>query len=380
MCFQFLLIGSYLEFKFIEGIVEEILSAILRDTPLYVAKYPVGINPRVKAIELLLDIESDGVHVVGIYGPGGVGKTTIAKATYNRIFNQFEGSCFLENIRDKSRTNDGIINLQKTLLFETLGDTNWNMANASRGINEIERRLNKKRILVILDDVDEVDQMEKLLGKCDWFASRSRIIITTRDRHLLATLGEGHSSYKVKELDEHEAFELFSKHASQKKQPMEDYLEIVNQVIHYAKGLPLALVVMGADLCGRTKHEWKIALDKYERIPNKNIQGILKISYEGLDEIEQDILLDIACFFKGLQKHYVVDVLDACDLCPDYGIQKLIDNCLITLGECNELLMHDLLQQMDREIVHQESPKKPGKRSRLWSSKDVLVVLNENTV
>ena len=380
MCFQFLLIGSYLEFKFIEGIVEEILSAILRDTPLYVAKYPVGINPRVKAIELLLDIESDGVHVVGIYGPGGVGKTTIAKATYNRIFNQFEGSCFLENIRDKSRTNDGIINLQKTLLFETLGDTNWNMANASRGINEIERRLNKKRILVILDDVDEVDQIEKLLGKCDWFAFRSRIIITTRDRHLLATLGEGHSSYKVKELDEHEAFELFSKHASQKKQPMEDYLEIVNQVIHYAKGFPLALVVMGADLCGRTKHEWKIALDKYERIPNKNIQGILKISYEEMDEIEQDILLDIACFFKGLQKHYVVDVLDACDLCPDYGIQKLIDKCLITLGECNELLMHDLLQQMGREIVHQESPKKPRKRSRLWSSKNVLVVLNENTV
>ncbi|XP_050277880.1 disease resistance protein RPV1-like [Quercus robur] len=369
---------GYLEFKFIEGIVEEILSAILRDTPLYVAKYPIEINPRVKAIELLLDIESDGVHVVGIYGPGGVGKTTMAKATYNRIFNQFEGSCFLENIRDKSRTNDGITNLQKTLLFETLGDTNWNMANASRGINEIERRLNKKRILVILDDVDELGQIEKLLGKCDWFASRSRIIITTRDKHLLATLGEGHSSYKVKELDEHEVFELFSKHAFQKKQRMEDYLEIVNQVIHYANGLPLALVVMGADLCGRTKHEWKIALDKYERIPNKNIQGILKISYEGLDEIEQDIFLDIACFFKGLQKHYVIDVLDACDLCPDYGIQKLIDKCLITLGECNELLMHDLLQQMGREIVRQESPKKPEKRSRLWSSKDVLEVLNEN--
>ena len=264
---------------------EEISSAILRDTPIYVAKYPIGINPQVKAIELLLDIELDGVHLVGIYGPDGVGKTTIAKATYNRIFNQFEGSFFLENIRDKSRTNDGITNLQKTLLFETLGDTNWNMANASCGINEIERRLNKKRIRVILDDVDEVDQIEKLLGKCDWFASRSRIIITTRDRHLLATLGEGHSSYKVKELDEHEAFELFSKHAFQKKQPMEDYLEIVNRVIHYAKGLPLALVVMGADLCGRTKQEWKIALDKYERIPNKNIQGILKISYEELDEI-----------------------------------------------------------------------------------------------
>ena len=53
--------------------------------PLFVAKYPVGIDSRVKAIRLLLDTESDGVRIVGILGPGGVGKSIIAKAIYNRI-------------------------------------------------------------------------------------------------------------------------------------------------------------------------------------------------------------------------------------------------------------------------------------------------------
>ena len=77
--------------------------------PLFVAKYPVGINSRVEKIKSLLDIESNDVRMVGIYGLGGVGKTTIAKAIYNRISNHFEGSCLLENAREKSRTNDGII-------------------------------------------------------------------------------------------------------------------------------------------------------------------------------------------------------------------------------------------------------------------------------
>ena len=59
---------------------------------------------------------------------------------------------------------------------------------------------------------------------------------------------------------------------------------------------------MGADFCGRTKPGWKSAIDKYERIPNKEIHKVLEISYEGLDETEKDIFLDIACFFKRISR------------------------------------------------------------------------------
>jgi hypothetical protein len=97
-------------------------------------------------------------------------------------------------------------------------------------------------------------------------------------------------------------------------------------------------------------------------------------------ENERDIFLDIACFFQGCYKNYVVDILNACNLCPVIGIQKLIDKCLITVGRFNTLWMHDLLQQMGREIVRQESPQKPGERSRLWCYEDALDVLTENTV
>jgi hypothetical protein len=106
--------------------------------------------------------------------------------------------------------------------------------------------------------VDKSKQIENLLGKCDWFASGSRVIITTRDKHLLATLGNLCTTYEVKELDKHEALQLFQKHAFPGNKPDKDYSELANQVIHYAKGLPLALKIIGSDLCGRTKLNGKV--------------------------------------------------------------------------------------------------------------------------
>ncbi|KAL0009449.1 hypothetical protein SO802_010951 [Lithocarpus litseifolius] len=366
------------EFEFIQEIVEEISNSKLNRTPLFVAKYPVGINSRVEAIILQLDIGSNDVHMLGMYGLGGVGKTTIAKAVYNNIFSYFERSFFLENVREKSGTFDGIIQLQEILLCEALGNRQLKVCSESKRTIAIENILRNKRILLIIDDVDKSDQIEILIGGCDWFASGSRIIITTRDKHLLHTFRICHSTYMVNELGDHEALELFSMHAFQKNKLEEDYLELTNQVICYAKGIPLALSIIGANLHGRSEMEWKSALDKYERIPDKDIQKVLQVSYQGLDDTEQNIFLDLACFFKGHFKDYVVDILNSCNLYPVIGIQKLIDKCLINVDQFNKIWMHDLLQQMGREIVRQESPQKPELRSRLWYYEDAFEVLMEN--
>ena len=126
--------------------------------------------------------------------------------------------------------------------------------------------------------------------------------------------------------------------------------------------------------------EWESALEKYKKIPNKKIIEILKISYEGLDQSENDIFLDIAFFFKGENKDYVVNILEACDLSPKYYIPKLIDKCLITIDWLGNLSMHNLLQQMGEEIVQQESPQVPGERSRLRDYASAFTVLTSNTV
>ena len=351
---------------------------------LSIVRYPVGIDSRVSdVINQCLDIKSNDVRIVGIYGLPGVGKTTIAKVIFDKIHYCFDGSSFLENVREKSRTNDGIIHLQKTLCDEILGYRELKVGSISRGINVTIERLHYKRILVVLDDVEKLDEINQLLGRYDWFGFGSRIIITTRDRHFLDTLEKDcHVMYyEVKELNKHEAHELFCLHAFGRNKPKEDYSELVDQFVHYAKGLPLALKIIGVDLYRRTKHEWKSALEKYKRIPKRDIQEILKISYDSLDQTQQEIFLDIACFLKGSHMDLVIDILTSMSLYePYYDIKSLIDKCLVIVTRDNKLSMHDLIQQMGQEIVRQESTQVLENRSRILCFEDAPDALMGNMV
>ena len=366
------------EVELIQRVIKEISSTKLNLVPLFVAKHPVGIDSRAEAIEFLLDMESNDVCMVGVCGLGGIGKTTISKAVYNRIAKHFEGSCFLENVREMSKIVGGIIQLQETLLSKIIRNEYLKVSNVSEGIELIKKKLCSKKVLLILDDVKDSKEVENLLGEYNWFASGSRVIITTRDKQVLTSLGINHRIFKVEELSECEAHELFIEYAFQTSKYGEDYSELVKQIIRYAKGLPLALKIIGSDLCGESINKWKSALQKYENIPHENIQEILKISYDGLEEIVKEIFLDIACFFKGYNMGEVVNILGSCDLYPEYGIGKLIDKCLVTL-ECGHLSMHDLVQQIGREIAQQES-KELQQRSRIWRYKDAYKLLTGNMV
>ncbi|KAL4645675.1 hypothetical protein ACB092_02G251600, partial [Castanea dentata] len=367
------------EFEFIQRIVKEISSIKSNHMQLSVAKYLVGVDSRAKAIESLLDMESIGVCMVGIHGLGGVGKTTISIVVYNRIFDRFEGSFFLEGVGEKSKTIVGTTQLQETLLSKILRGRNDRVNNVREGITMIKESLRNKKVLLILDDVDQSKEIENLLGDCNWFASGSRVIITTRDKKVLDNLGKDHqiSIYKVEELNSSEARDLFNMHAFRKNEPEQEYSNLAEQIISYADGLPLALEIMGSDLYGKSKDQWTCASLKYKKIPHGKIIDKLKISYDGLEKGEMDTFLDIACFFKGFEMDEVVNILDACKLFPRLDVSRLIEKCLIIVDEWGKLQMHDLLQQMGREIVEQESEDLEN-RSRIWCYEDAYKLLTEN--
>jgi hypothetical protein len=120
-----------------------------------------------------------------------------------------------------------------------------------------------------------LEQLNAIARSRDWFGPGSRIIITTRDEHLLKTL-EVDEVYTAKEMSENESLELFSWHAFRNSYPTEDYMDLSRSVVAYSGGLPLALEVLGSFLFSRSMREWKSALEKLKRIPHDQIQKNLE--------------------------------------------------------------------------------------------------------
>jgi hypothetical protein len=313
-------------------------------------------------------------RMVGILGVGGIGKTTIAKAIYNSIAYQFEGTCFLPDVRETS-----LVKLQSKLLSNILERT-VKVDSVDEGVIVIKKRLCSIRVLLILDDVDQLVQLDKLAGNVDWFGLGSRIIITTRGKKVLFNHGVVDDLiYKVKELDWKEALELFCWNAFKEDKPTDDFLKLMEDAICYVGGLPLALELLGSHLYHKDIHQWKSALNKYKSIPHEDILRRLRISYDGLHENERNIFLDIACFFIG-KREDDIKKLDSSDYSSLDGIVVLIERSLITIDEHKILGMHNLLRDMGREVVRLESPENPGKRSRLWFYEEVCQVLEDCTV
>ncbi|KAL4598414.1 hypothetical protein ACB092_11G058300 [Castanea dentata] len=241
----------------------------------------------------------------------------------------------------------------------------------------IKKRIHNKKVLLVLDDVNQLKQLAKLAGEHGWFGLGSWIIITTRDQHLLVEHGV-HEIYKPNGLNHDDALKLFCLKAFKNEQPQEGYMELSQDVVYYAKGLPLALETLGSFLVGRTIGEWQSALDNFKKIPKRELFDILKVSYDGLEIMWQDIFLDIACYFRGERKDQVIEILENCGFDARIGISVLVDKSLLSI-ENEKLWMHNLLQEMGREIIRRESLGEPGKRSRLWLCKDLFHVWTNAT-
>ncbi|XP_034675941.1 disease resistance protein RPV1-like [Vitis riparia] len=354
------------ESKYIDKILKDIRK-ILGPKHLHVGDGIVGMSSRLEELKSLINRQSRDVCVVGIYGTGGIGKTTIAKIVYNEIQCEFNGASFLQNVKESFNKGCQLQLLEQ--LLHGIGGEKIKLSNIDEGHDIIKNTCGSKKVLIVIDDVDHMGQLESLIGNRDWFGAGTRIIITTRDQHLLDCY-EANERYKVKNLDDAKAIRLFSKHAFKENAPKEDYVKLSNCMVDYAQGLPLALKVLGSSLRGMTIDEWKNALDKVKNNLMKEIYDVLRISFDMLDCSQKKVFLDIACFFKGEDKAFVLKILDSCNLYATCNIKVLYDKCLITFSH-NMIQMHDLIQQMGWRIVREEYPGRPSKWSRLWDLDDI---------
>ncbi|KAJ6928763.1 disease resistance-like protein DSC1 [Populus alba x Populus x berolinensis] len=316
------------EIKLIEEIVSDIQKKLHHEpSPSIDAERLVGMKSRVKDIDSLLSFGSTGVLIVGIWGMGGVGKSTAAEAVYHRNCSKFEGHCFFQNVREESQKH-GIDHVRQEILGEVLEKKD--MTIRTKVVPPaIKRMLQRKKVLIVLDDVNDPQVLKYLVGE---------------DAYML--------NFK-------------------QNNPIEGYIGLSKTVVSCVKGIPLVLEVLGASLYRKTSVEyWESKVAQLRTNGGEDIKKCLEMCYHELDQTQKKIFLDIACFFGRCKRDLLQQTLD---LEERSGIDRLIDMCLIKIVQ-NKIWMHDMLLKLGKKIVLQEHVD-PRERSRLWKADDVNRVL-----
>lgn len=342
----------------------------------------VGVNAHMREMDSLLCMESNEVKMIGIWGPAGIGKTTIARALFNRLSKSFQHSIFVENVKGSYRRTgldrDGFkFRLQEQFLSEVIDHRHMKIHE----LGLVKERLQDLKVLVVLDDVDKLEQLDDALAKhSQWFGPGSRIIVTTEDKQLLRAHGIN-LIYEMGFPSRSEALQIFCQSAFGKSSAPDGYVELASEITNLAGYLPLALKVLGSSLRGMNKDEQKSALPRLRTSLSEDIRNVLRVGYDGLHDRDKSLFLHIACLFSGESVEYVKLLLASSGLDVNFGLQVLTNRSLIYMLRCNRtIMMHSLLQHLGREVVCAQSVDEPGKRQFLVDASEICDVLVDNTV
>ncbi|XP_028751302.1 TMV resistance protein N-like [Neltuma alba] len=318
-----------------EEIIDHIIHRVreILAPPMCSAENTVGVDSRVQdVITMLHNHKSKHVIMVGICGIAGIGKTIVAKAIFEHIHWEFEDMCYLGfDGEDWQREKVDLVSRLRTQIGSLM--------------------LKHKKVLLVLDDVNQLEQLNTLCGSRDHFGEGSIIIITTRDLSLLNAF-QVDDTYHMQLLSDQESLQLLIWQAFGQPYPIEEFMGACKEVVAYAEGLPLALKVLGCTLRSQPLQEWSAMLQKLSRLQYFGISNILKLSLASLSKEQREIFLNIVEFYIGEDLNDVIQELKGNEFYAHIDIEILQDRGLITIDD-NKLRMHNLLQLMGSKIIHE---------------------------
>ncbi|KAG0612323.1 hypothetical protein M758_6G018800 [Ceratodon purpureus] len=376
-----------LEVDLVKVIVGKVCELAKKPLPLDVGEYVVGVEQ--VAVEIMEKLDKKKhVLMLGLWGMGGIGKSTLAKELYNQMRKMFVVSCFIEDVTNKVSQAGGVVKVQNRILKSLCTNESSKIEDKSAGKVILEETLSKKKLLLVLDDVHDEDGDN---GIYYWISRKmlaegSMCIITSRNSRVFEKLNSFDINrevyiHNVQRLNIVDSKRMFSSFAFggywTVKQGFE---EMVENISNACGGVPLVLKVCGSLL----KHEenvkiWEEVLKKLNsgRIMDQtSIFDCLQISYNFLPKELQEMFLDISCALLGKPKDWAMRVWNSHHISPTLGLRTLTEKALVTVDMMGCLSMHDHLRDMGREIARKKRIHE-GVIRRLWMPES-LTLLKKN--
>ncbi|KAJ9692577.1 hypothetical protein PVL29_011568 [Vitis rotundifolia] len=324
----------------------------------------VGMNSRLHMVWSSLDEEQVGI--IGLYGLGGVGKTTLLTQINNAFTKTTHDFDFVIWATVSRNVNLGKI---QDDIWKKIGFCNdrWQSKDQDEKATSIWNVLSEKRFVLLLDDVwerlDLLDVGVPLKNK------KNKIVFTTRSKEVCAQM-EADKKIKVECLTWTESWELFRMKLGEDTLDFHPEIpELAQAVAQECCGLPLVLITMGrAMACKKTPQEWKYAIKVFQSSASKfpgmgdRVFPLLKYSYDCLPtEVVRSCFLYCSLFPEDYQitklaliKRWfcegLLDEFDDMKGAENQGyniIGNLIHACLLEEGDVDYVVkLHDVIRDM----------------------------------
>ncbi|XVF11249.1 hypothetical protein REPUB_Repub08aG0010300 [Reevesia pubescens] len=320
-------------------------------------------------------LEAENVGIIGLYGMGGVGKTTLMNKINNKLCeapNMFDVVIWIvvskgfyigkiqDDIARRIGITDGACN-DKTLDEKAQG---------------IFRVLKDKKFVLLLDDIWERVDLLKVGVPLPTQENGSKVVFTTRSADVCGHM-DANKIIPVQCLPEEKAWELFQeKVGAQTLDSSPDIRQLAHEVAKECQGLPLALITIARALAFKKRVEdWKYALEVLRRSSisvlkdmGEKVYPLLKFSYDSLpNDLFQKCLLYCSLFSEDhqIRKDQLIDFwigegfLDGhgdtslARIQGHYIIGSLIDACLLEEVDAWGIKMHDVIRDMSLWIARE---------------------------
>ncbi|KAJ9682087.1 hypothetical protein PVL29_018124 [Vitis rotundifolia] len=240
---------------------------------------------RASTLNKIMDaLRDDEINKIGVWGMGGVGKTTLVKQVSQLAEDEklFTTQVYIDVswTRDSEKLQEGIAIIQQKIA-DMLGLEFKGKDESTRAV-ELKQRLQKEHILIILDDIWKEVSLEEVGIPSKDNQKVCKIVLASRNEDLLRKDMCAQECFPIQHLQEEEAWHLFKKTAGDSVEG-DQLRPIAIEVVNECQGLPIAIVTIAKALKDESVVVWKNALDELRSSAPTNIRGVEKNVYACLE-------------------------------------------------------------------------------------------------